>query len=206
MNSHVEDHKPRKIRGGKLIIAIDIETTHKDPKQAHVIEIGAITDTAQTFESLCNPGIDLSKCQEALKINGITEEEILSAPPIEEVVDRFWDWIEGHLLEYEVWLAGYNSNHYDGLILMEDPWGIPPDRWRYDVMEMAMDPMDKAGVLPHHPDGSPKRPSLAEAEKFFKVKRTGTSHRALSDARVTMEILRILLGVQKPNIEFPKDR
>lgn len=136
-----------------------------------------------------------------MKINGITEEEILSAPPIQDVVDQFWDWIEGHLLEYEVWLAGYNSNHFDGPILSREPWEIPLDQWKYDVMMMVMGPMDDAGVLPHHPsNGTPKWPRLSEVEKFFNVKRIGPSHRALSDARVTMDILKILLGVQKPTI------
>jgi len=173
---------------------------------AQVIEIGAITDTAKTFESLCNPGIDLRSCEEALRINGITEEEILSAPSIQDVADRFWDWIEGHLLEYDVWLAGYNSNNFDGPILSREPWDIPPERWKYDVMMMAMGPMDEAGVLPHfHSSGSPKWPRLSEAVKFFNIDRIGTSHRALSDARVTMEILKILLGVQKPAIVNPEN-
>ncbi|MGA1821344.1 MAG: hypothetical protein ACMUIG_02315 [Thermoplasmatota archaeon] len=180
-----------------MIIVISINTTHEDPDSAHVIEIGAITDTAKTFHSLCNPGINLSSYHERLKTLGISEEEILSAPPVDEAAGEFFDFIEGHLLEYEVWLAGFNSGDHTAPILWKDPFGIPMDRWKYDILEMAMDPMKEAGALPSDPpEGSPAIPTLSDVERFFKVKRKGPPHGAISDARVTMEILKILLGVQ----------
>lgn len=103
-----------------MIIVIDTETTHYKPELAHVIEIGAITDTGESFESLCNPGIDLRGCEAALKINGIKEEEVLGAPTVEEVSIDFWEWLYS-FQAHDVKLAGYNSNSYDGPILARHP-------------------------------------------------------------------------------------
>lgn len=173
-----------------MIIVIDTETTHYKPQLAHVIEIGAITDDGRTFECLCNPGIDLRTCQDALRINGIKEEEVLAAPPITVVASQFEEWLECLMDDNEVVFAGFNSDNYDGPILARKPWNISMDHWKYDVMKMAIDPMDEAGILPHHPYyGTPKWPKLTEAEKFFGITRQGAAHRALSDARTTLEIL-----------------
>jgi len=175
-----------------MIIVIDTETTSKYPDQAHVVEIGAITEDGRKFSSLCNPGVDLSKCKEALAVNGIPEEDILEALPVQAVAKDFIRWINSFT---PVWdppiLAGYNSNNYDSRILEREPWNIPRDWWKYDIMFMAMEEMHSAGALPIHPYYStPKWPRLSEAEKFFNVKRKGQSHRALSDARATLDIFR----------------
>ena len=174
-----------------MIIVIDTETTSKYPDKAHVVEIGAITEDGRTFSQVCNPGIDLSKCKEALAVNGISEEEILEAPPIEKVVHDFKSWVFNRIgYSQTLVLAGYNSNNYDSKILAREPWLIPSWLWKYDIMFMAMEEMNSAGALPIHPYyGTPKWPRLSEAEIFFNVKRKGTSHRALSDARATLEIL-----------------
>lgn len=178
-----------------MIIVVDTETTHYRPELAHVIEIGAYgvdsNGTPQTYEELCNPGIDLRGCEQALKINGIKEKDVYSARPIEKVAIDFWIWLFqfGH-----VEFAGFNSDNYDAPILSRGPWDIPSHMWKYDVMKMAIAPMDKAGLLPHHPYyHTPKWPKLSETEKFFRINRDGFSHRALSDAKATWDILQILL-------------
>jgi len=175
---------------------------------AHVIEIGAygvdLNGTPQRFESLCNPGIDLRGCEEALKINGIREGEVLAARPIKEVADDFLEWLVrfSYEMDYEVILAGYNSDNYDGPILARSPWDLSPKLWKFDVMKMSIPPMDEAGVLPHHPYyKTPKWPKLSEAERFFGITREGTAHRALSDAKATYDILIKLLNVQKTGPE-----
>lgn len=173
-----------------MIIVVDTETTHYKPQLAHVIEIGAVTDDGRTFECLCNPGIDLRGCEDALRINGISKEEVLGAPPIEIVASQFEEWLECLMDDNIVTLAGYNSDNYDGPILARHPWRISLDLWKYDIMKMAIPPMDEAGVLPHHPYyGTPKWPKLSEAERFFGITREGTAHRALSDAKATYDIL-----------------
>lgn len=183
-----------------MIVVIDTETTHYKPDLAHVIEIGAIVDHPKigelTFESLCNPGIDLDLAEEALRINGISKEEVLGAPPIKEVANEFRQWLKGVAgwnlghIHY----AGFNSKNYDALILAKPPWNLNLANWKYDVMEMAIGPMGRAGVLPKHSYyGSYKWPKLSEAERFYGIIRDGKAHRALSDARATKDILRMIM-------------
>lgn len=184
-----------------MIIVVDTETTHYKPELAHVIEIGAIgidpEGRIHQFEELCDPGviedIDLVALEKALSINGISHEEVLSARPSEIVAEDFRSWLDLIEEEYSVQLAGYNSWNYDSRILHRDPWNISRGSWKFDVMKMCMDPMGKAGVLPVHPYyGTYKWPKLSEAEEYFKIERKGVSHRALSDARATMDILFML--------------
>lgn len=173
-----------------MIIVVDTETTHYKPQLAHVIEIGAVAENGDTFENLCNPGVDLARYQQALHINGISEDEVYSAPDIKVVSEDLRAWLERYS---GIKLAGYNSNHYDAPILAREPWMVPIDLWQYDVMQMAIGPMDEAGVLPHHSYyGTPKWPKLSEAERFFGIRRQGNAHRALSDAQATLEILQLL--------------
>jgi len=191
-----------------VIIAIDTETTHYDPMHARIIEVGAVCEDGATFEGLCNPGFcdedDLKPWRQALEINGISKEEVLSAYPHETIAEDFRIWISQQKQkldgEERLELAGYNSWSYDSKLLERFPWQITRSKvlWVYDVMKMAMGPMDEAGVLPHHPYyGTPKWPKLTEAERFFRTTRQGTAHRALSDAKATLDILHVLLSEVK---------
>lgn len=186
------------MEGDTMIVVIDTETTHYSASLARVIEIGAVVDHPelgrQTFQSLSDPGVDLDKCKDALQINGISKEEVLSAPKEEEVAWKFNDWLRGLGKPENLELAGFNSNKYDALILSASPWDIPIFKWKYDVMFMAMKPMENAGVLTFNPQyGSFKWPKLSEAERFFGIVRDGKAHRALSDSIATLDILRKLL-------------
>ena len=181
-----------------MIVVVDTETTSWDPKKAEVIEVGAVgVDTSgleHTFESLCNPGIDLNGCQDALRISGITMDEVYSAPPIRKVADQFREWLNGLRSTEEVELAGFNSKGYDCLILERKPWKIDRGLWKHDAMLMACDPMGEAGILPYYDRYKKyKWPRLDEAISYYKIKRRGKPHRALSDACATLEILKILM-------------
>lgn len=188
-----------------MIIAVDTETTHYKAHLAEVIEIGAVTEDGDTFESLANPGIDLIKCQDALRVNGITEEEVLGAPDIWDVAQKFNGWLRSqYTRDAHIELCGYNSKNYDSRILARDPWRLPLSVWQYDVMEMAMTHMGNAGALPVHPYyGTLKWPKLIEAEAFFHIQREGKAHRALSDAKATLDILRAIQGMDE---EIPETK
>jgi DNA polymerase III epsilon subunit-like protein len=191
-----------------MIIAIDTETTHYDPTHARIIEVGAVCEDGDTFEALCNPGFcdedDLKPWRQAMEINGISEEEVLSAYPHETIAEDFRIWVSKQEQkldgEERLELAGYNSWNYDSKLLERFPWQITRSKvlWVYDVMIQAMGPMGEAGALARHPYyGFYKWPKLTEAERFFGIQREGKAHRALSDARATLDILQILLSEVK---------
>jgi len=182
-----------------MLIFVDLETTGLDVRTCDVLEIAAVcrdrTGKRYHFRSLVNPGIDLTSedldpgIGRALEINHIDPATLTGAPSTEEVAGRFRLWLTERALDGPVKLAGFNSSRYDAVILSRPPWEIPINMWKYDVMDMAMEVMDRAGVLPHHPYyGKPKWPKLSEAAGYFGVDFDGDAHTALADVGVTMRI------------------
>jgi DNA polymerase III epsilon subunit-like protein len=189
-------------------ISVDTETTHYLTDQAKIIEIGAVTEDQETFEAVCNPGFeneeDLQPFSEALAINGISPQEILEARPEEIIAQEFRVWLDNQSKRGPVVLIGYNSTRYDSVLLDRPPWYINRRLWDFDIMEMAKYPMYRAGALPKR-FGSIKWPKLTEAEQFFGVARTGNTHRALSDATVTLEIFK-RIGTKQFGSVQPKNQ
>lgn len=80
--------------------ALDLETTGLNPKTDKIIEIGAIRirdgKEAARWESLVNPGCQISNFTEGL--TGIRNEELMSAPAIEEVLPALMDFLMDDVL------------------------------------------------------------------------------------------------------------
>lgn len=186
------------------IIICDTETTHYRPELAHVVEIGAVVldlktgEFGESFESLANPGIrHLLHADEALSVNGLTREEILSAPKDIDVAQQFRDWLEKHSYP----LVGYNSNYYDSLVLSKAPWGIPMDSWDHDmdVMLLAYGAMKEQDPCPLEWMAwkeEYKWPRLDEAARYYGVLKVEQDHRALSDCMITGRLLLQLMEVE----------
>ena len=184
-----------------MLVIIDLETTSADPGEAHILEIGAVAWSGETFSSLCNPGFStqgaLSDYQKALDINGITPEEILSAPLAEAVQEAFRKWLRGQSGGGPlIILGGWNSSRYDSVILDRVGW-IPRRYWGIDVMTLAQEIMGNRGALPRSKYGDWKWPRLSEGMDFFEVLPRGELHRALTDAIATKEILERVLGIRE---------
>ncbi|MDE6744078.1 MAG: 3'-5' exonuclease [Lachnospiraceae bacterium] len=81
-------------------IALDLETTGLDPKKNKIIEIAAVhvKDGAVTgrFQSLVNPGWRLP--EKITELTGITEEELLNAPVIGEMLGEFLEFIQNRTI------------------------------------------------------------------------------------------------------------
>lgn len=74
-------------------VAIDIECTDSDARKGDVIQIGSIIinedlSTGFVFETLIHPISDYRN-PEAMKVNGISEEELLVAPNIHAALSEF---------------------------------------------------------------------------------------------------------------------
>lgn len=81
-------------------VVFDIETTGLNPKYEKIIEIGAakvrdakVTDTFSTF---VNPGKGLP--ERIRELTGICDTDVINAPYIEEVLDRFIDFAGDDIL------------------------------------------------------------------------------------------------------------
>ncbi len=79
-------------------IALDIETTGLNPFQGHkVVEIGCIElennyPTGNYFQQYINPNREMP--EEALKINGLTDEFLSDKPTFSSVADKFLDFLK----------------------------------------------------------------------------------------------------------------
>lgn len=100
----------------KSIVVFDFETTGLNHKQSRIIEIGAVkyvnrreVDRMSTF---VNPGIAISSI--ITKITGITQEMLIDAPKILDVLPQFHNFLRGsigiaHNAEFDVGMLFYES-------------------------------------------------------------------------------------------------
>jgi DNA polymerase III epsilon subunit len=85
-------------------IVFDLETTGLSPLSGdEIIEIGAVKifgdqiDEQSVFHTLVNPRRRIS--DEAMKINGITNEMVADAPTLDQVFPKFLEFVgDGHLI------------------------------------------------------------------------------------------------------------
>lgn len=87
-------------------IVIDLETTGLDPKFDEIIEIGAIkvinNKIQDSFSTLIHPNRDISDF--ITNLTGITNDMLINAPSIKEVLPSFIEFIGNHIL------VGHNVN------------------------------------------------------------------------------------------------
>lgn len=80
----------------KSYISIDLETTGLNPKSDKITEIGAVKvlegEVCGTFSTLVNPGRRLE--ERVTQLTGITDEMLVDAPCIEEVLPGLFDFLE----------------------------------------------------------------------------------------------------------------
>lgn len=80
--------------------AIDLETTGVNPAFNKIVEIGAVRfrvdGSMSSFHSLVNPCVPMP--ESVIKIHGITDSMVESAPVIEDILDDFSDFIKGSVL------------------------------------------------------------------------------------------------------------
>ncbi len=181
-----------------MLIIVDLETTSADPLRAEILEIGAVTMDGRTFSSLVNPGFkepgDLDPYQEALAVNRLTPEKIITAPRASQVMDAVQKWIRDISDRQDVVImGGWNSSRYDSVILDRFDW-IEREHFQVDVMGLAQRIMGNRGALPRTKYGDWKWPKLSEGMAFFKVEPRGDLHRALTDSWATRDILVKIMG------------
>jgi len=182
-------------------IFIDIETNGLDPERHSVVEVAVVVVGAgdrivQEFSSLADPGPTalMATEPEALRVNGLTIEEIQAAPPAVEVARKLKECLDGYK-DYPI--HAYHRN-FDEDFLRRPPWEVK-GLWGECVMEAAAKVMEYAGALRSRRHGKPKYPTLTEAAHYFGVAVEGL-HRGLLDAKLLHRVYSALLRVRE-NVE-----
>jgi DNA polymerase III epsilon subunit family exonuclease len=160
---------------------IDLETSGGSPKSgAGITEIGVVKVRGGvvlgTFQSFVDPGHSLPTF--ITELTGITDEMLLSAPFIDEVLPTLFEFLGS---PEETVLVAHNSP-FDmsflkaAALIHEYPW---PEYLTLDTARLARAVLDRDEVV---------NCKLGTLAKFFNAE-TSPNHRALDDARATVDVL-----------------
>ncbi len=97
-------------------VVFDIETTGLNAQKDRITEIGAVKikegRIIDKFSAFVNPGIPIPSF--IVKLTGITDDMVMDAPPIEQVLNEFMEFIEGtvlvaHNADFDVGFIKHNA-------------------------------------------------------------------------------------------------
>lgn len=157
------------------LLFFDIEATGLDTSRDRIVELSYIkvspdgSEEAQTMRF--NPTIPISA--EATAVNGITDEDVAQCPTFADKAAELARVFSG------CDIAGYNSNHFDVPMLVEEfiRAGV-----EFDVS--ACNLVDVQGI--YH---KMEKRTLAAAYQFYCHKDLENAHTAMADTRATLEVL-----------------
>jgi len=160
---------------------LDLETSGGSPKSgAGITEIGVVKvrggTVLGTFQSFIDPGHSLPPF--ITQLTGITDEMLVSAPYIDEVLPTLFEFLG---TADETVLVAHNSP-FDmsflkaAALVHEYPW---PDYLTVDTARLARAVLDRDEVI---------NCKLGTLATFFNAQ-TSPTHRALDDAMATVDVL-----------------
>jgi DNA polymerase III epsilon subunit-like protein len=170
---------------------IDTETTGIDPRDSGAFEIALLVykGPKRIFEKLyrLNPlSEEIRWSEEAFAVNGISEEEIRSYPPLESVVPEFVEDIKKHLPPEKYVFAGYKCDFdfgHIGALLYRGGFQITDffNKRMIDVLELVK----KAGAMGVLPETRDRK--LGTMAKALGIAHEA-AHTAMDDINVTRRI------------------
>lgn len=161
------------------LLFFDIEATGLDTSRDRIVELSYIKvspdGSEETQTMRFNPTIPISA--EATAVNGITDEDVAQCPTFADKAAELARVFSG------CDIAGYNSNHFDVPMLVEEfiRAGV-----EFDVS--ACNLVDVQGI--YH---KMEKRTLAAAYQFYCHKDLENAHTAMADTRATLEVLRAQL-------------
>jgi len=157
------------------VIVLDFETTGLSPQHGdRAIEIGAVlienNVVTDRFQSLMNPGFRISSFIESY--TGINNDMVAAAPPCEEVMEQFAEFIGAFPL------VAHNAS-FDRKFLDSELGFIGKSRNN----SMACSMLAARRVYPNSPNHQ-----LGTLVRYCGIYTDGTFHRALADAEMTGQL------------------
>ena len=161
-------------------VVVDLETTGVSPAEDAITEIGAVKvrggEIVAEMATLVNPGRSIPPVVTVL--TGLTDRMVAAAPSIEEVVPTFLEFSQGAVL------VAHNAGFDLGFLrAAAERAGYPVPKWEHlDTVRLARQVVTK--------DESPDC-RLSSLARLFGAA-TEPCHRALADARATVDVLHAL--------------
>lgn len=169
---------PRPFKGNSIIAdlssfsVVDLETTGLSPCNDSIIEISALkvidNVVVDSFSQLVNPGFEIDSF--ISNLTGITNEELSSAPSIDEVLPDFREFIGDDII------LGYNVN-FDINFLYENYNEVFGEPFTSDFIDGLRFARKLFPLMRHR--------RLAEMAEIFEIP-VEISHRALADCETTL--------------------
>jgi DNA polymerase III epsilon subunit-like protein len=106
------------------VVCWDLETTHRSPAHARILQIGARSSCGESFVSLVDPRCRIPP--EATRVHGITAQKVARAPAFPAAWERFVDFVKRVSCGGEaaapkpVLLVGHNSWAYDEAVVRQE--------------------------------------------------------------------------------------
>lgn len=160
-------------------VVLDLETTGLDAKKNKIIEIGALRvrngQIVKTFSTLVQPGCRLEP--NIIELTGITDEELKTAPLINEVINNFLEFTGNDVLLGHGILFDYSFVKRAAVNYADNP-------------EFERRGIDTLAISRKYLSELPSR-RLGDLCKYFGI--AHSPHRALNDAEATHELYQKLL-------------
>lgn len=161
-------------------MVVDLETTGGAPAASGITEIGAVRMRAgrveDTFATLVNPGRPIPPF--VRNLTGITDEMVAGAPPIAEALPRFLDFAGRSVLVAHN--ASFDMGHLRAARLHLDGGALElPSLCTLRLARRLLPALHRRGL-----DSVAAELDIPSADR----------HRALGDARIAAEILRVFLA------------
>jgi len=169
------------------IIFFDIEATGLNVASDRIVELCYIKmspdGTEETNTQRFNPEKHIAA--EATAVNGIHDEDVAGCPTFKECAEALARTFAG------CDLAGFNSNHFDIPLLVEEfiRAGV-----EYDVSDAHL--VDVQGIF-----HKMEKRDLTAAYKFYCHKDLAQAHTAEADTRATLEVLEAQLDRYKDSLQ-----
>ena len=167
-------------------VVVDLETTGASPRGSRITEIGAVKVRGGTvlgeFQTLVDPGAPVPPMITIL--TGITNAMLVGAPRIAEVLPAFFEFARGAVL------VAHTAPFDIGFLKAEAA--------RMDLSWRRADVVDTVALARRvvTRDEAPNN-KLSSLAALFRAETT-PNHRALEDARATVDVLHGLLGRMAP--------
>lgn len=173
------------------VIVLDFETTGLSPNHGdRAIEIGAVliesNEIVDRFQSLMNPGFRISSFIESY--TGIRNSMVEAAPPCEEVMEQFYDFVDDYPL------VAHNAS-FDTRFLDSEFQFI--GRTRSNLIACSM--LASRRIYPHALNHK-----LGTLVEYCGIENDGTFHRALADAEMTGNLWLSMINEIQINYGFEK--
>ncbi len=170
-------------------IVLDFETSGLSPDQGErAIEIGAVKlvdgEVVDTFQQLMYPGKRINSFIE--DYTGISNNMLKNAPPCEEVMREFSDFIDGFNL------VAHNAS-FDSRFLDAELRRIQ----RNQQGEFACSMLIARRVYPDAPNHK-----LGTLVRYKRLPNDGTFHRALADSQMTAHLWLAMINEIKTSFSF----